>query len=105
MLKDAEVKRVIEAITEYRELVEHSTEMRNQLGTLHKRWSGLKHERDQLRVSLDKIHETMSQLKGDYQSVMKRVSDLSSTEDSVLDSVKFLIDELTSTLAKYEVEA
>ena len=33
---------------------------------------------------------------------MKRVNDLSSTEDTVLDNVKFLIDELDSTLRKHE---
>ncbi len=38
MLKDAEVKRFIEAITEYRELLDHSSDMRDQLESLHKRW-------------------------------------------------------------------
>ncbi len=103
MLKDAEVKRVIEAISEYRELVEHSTDMRDQLESLHKHWHSLKQERDELRSSLERIHQGMSQLKADYQVVMKRVSDLSSTEDSVLDNVKFLIDELASMLSKHEV--
>ena len=102
MLKDAEVKRVIEAITEYRELVEHSTDMRDQLESLHERWHGLKTERDGLRSSLDKLHQTLSQLKADYQVMMKRVNDLASTEDTVLDNVKFLIDELDSTLRKHE---
>ncbi len=103
MLKDAEVKRVIEAISEYRELVEHSSDMRDQLESLHKHWHSLKQERDELRSSLERIHQGMSQLKADYQVVMKRVSDLSSTEDSVLDNVKFLIDELASMLSKHEV--
>ena len=101
MLKDAEVKKVIEAITEYRELLEHSTEMRDHLESLHKRWHSLKEERETLRQSLNQIHETMSQLKADYQVVVKRATDLSSTEDRVLDSVKFLIDELDSTLRKH----
>ena len=104
MLSDTEVKRILEAITEYRELVEHSSEMRDQLEALLKRWHGLKHERDELRTSLDSIHQTMSQLRADYQVLMRRVSDISSTEDSVLDSVKFLIDELASTLKKHEVD-
>ncbi|MEE9280278.1 MAG: hypothetical protein V3V67_08910 [Myxococcota bacterium] len=103
MLKDAEVKRVIEAISEYRELVEHSTDMRDQLESLHKHWHSLKQERDELRTSLEGIHQSMSQLKADYQVIMKRVSDLSSTEDSVLDNVKFLIDEFASILSKHEV--
>lgn len=105
MLKDAEVKRVIEAITEYRELLEHSSDMRDQLESLHKHWHSLKQERDELRTSLDKIHQSMSQLKADYQVMMKRVSDLSSTEDTVLDNVKFLIDELASTLTKHQIES
>jgi predicted nuclease with TOPRIM domain len=96
MLNDGEVKRVLEAITEYRELVEHSSEMRDQLEALHKRWNSL-------RSTLDRIHQTMAQLKADYQVMMRRVSDISSTEDTVLDSVKFLIDELASTLKKHEV--
>ena len=45
----------------------------------------------------------MSQLKADYQVMMRRVSDISSTEDTVLDSVRFLVDELSSTLKKHEV--
>ncbi len=104
MLRDDEVKRILEAITEYRELVEHSSAMRDQLSALLKRWDSLKSERTELRTSLDTIHQTMSQLRADYQVVMRRVSDISSTEDSVLDSVKFLIDELASTLKKHEVD-
>ena len=46
MLNDGEVKRVLEAITEYRELVEHSGEMRDHLESLHKRWNSLKQERE-----------------------------------------------------------
>ncbi len=103
MLKDTEVKRILESITEYQELVEHSGEMRKQLEALLKRWGSLKQERDELRQTLDRIHQTMSQLKADYQVMMRRVGDISSTEDAVLDSVKFLIDELASTLKKHEV--
>ncbi len=102
MLKDTEVKRILEAITEYRELVEHSGDMRKQLEALLKRWGSLKNERDELRQTLDRIHQTMSQLKADYQVMMRRVGDISSTEDAVLDSVKFLIDVLASTLKKHE---
>ena len=102
MLNDSEVKRIIDAITEYRELVQQSTDMRDQLETLQKRWFSLKHERDQLRDSLDAIHKTMSQLKVEYQTLMKNMTDLSSTEDTVLDNVKFLVDELTSVLKKHE---
>jgi hypothetical protein len=43
-------------------------------------------------------------VKVDYQGVMKRMTDLSATEDTVLDNVKFLIDELTSVLKKHETE-
>ncbi len=46
--------------------------------------------------------ETLAQLKVDYQAVMKRMTDLYSTEDTVLDNMKFLIDELTSVLKKHE---
>jgi len=103
MLNDTEVKRIIEAITEYRELVQQSSEMRDQLDSLHKRWNALKQERDGLRMNVDKIHQTMSQLKVDYQAVMKSMTDLSSTEDTVLDNVKFLVDELSSLLKKHDV--
>lgn len=102
MLNDTEVKRIIEAITEYRELVQQSTEMRDQLESLQKRWFSLRQERDQLRTSVDGLHQTLAQLKVDYQAVMKRLTDLSATEDTVLDNVKFLIDELTSVLKKHE---
>ena len=102
MLNDTEVKRIIDAITEYRELVQQSTEMRDQLETLQKRWFSLRQERDAVRASIDGLHQTLSQLKVDYQTVMKRMTDLSSTEDGVLDNVKFLIDELTSVLRKHE---
>ena len=102
MLNDPEVKRIIDAITEYRELVQQSSEMRDQLETLQKRWSALKSERDGLRVSVDALHQTLAQMKVDYQAVMKRMTDLSSTEDTVLDNVKFLIDELSSVLKKHE---
>ena len=103
MLNDTEVKRIIEAITEYRELVQQSSEMRDQLESLQKRWSSLRTERDGLRTAVDSLHQTLAQMKVDYQAVMKRMTDLSSTEDTVLDNVKFLIDELTSVLKKHEV--
>lgn len=103
MLNDTEVKRIIEAITEYRELVQQSSEMRDQLDSLQKRWNALKQERDGLRNNVDKIHQTMSQLKVDYQAVMKSMTDLASTEDTVLDNVKFLVDELSSLLKKHDV--
>jgi uncharacterized coiled-coil DUF342 family protein len=102
VLNDTEVKRIIDAITEYRELVQQSTEMRDQLESLQKRWSALKAERDGLRTSVDGLHQTLAQMKVDYQAVMKRMTDLSSTEDTVLDNVKFLIDELSSVLKKHE---
>jgi len=102
VLNDTEVKRIIEAITEYRELVQHSSEMRDQLESLQKRWFSLRQEREQLRTSVDGLHMTLAQLKVDYQAVMKRMTDLYSTEDTVLDNMKFLIDELTSVLKKHE---
>ncbi len=102
MLNDTEVKRIVDAITEYRELVQQSTDMRDQLESLQKRWSSLRVEREQVRVSVDSLHQTLAQMKVDYQAVMKRMTDLSSTEDTVLDNVKFLIDELTSVLKKHE---
>ncbi len=102
MLNDTEVKRIIEAITEYRELVQQSSEMRDQLESLQKRWFSLRQEREQLRTSVDAIHMTLAQVKIDYQAVMKRMTDLYSTEDTVLDNMKFLIDELTSVLKKHE---
>src|SRR5881397_2936265 len=102
VLNDTEVKRIIDAITEYRELVQQSSEMRDQLESLQKRWSALKAERDGLRTSVDALHQTLAQMKVDYQAVMKRMTDLSSTEDTVLDNVKFLIDELSSVLKKHE---
>ena len=102
MLNDTEVKRIIDAITEYRELVQQSSEMRDQLESLQKRWQALRTEREQLRVSVDALHQMLAQMKVDYQAVMKRMTDLSSTEDTVLDNVKFLIDELSSVLKKHE---
>jgi len=102
VLNDTEVKRIIEAITEYRELVQQSSEMRDQLESLQKRWFSLRQEREQLRTSVDGLHMTLAQLKVDYQAVMKRMTDLYSTEDTVLDNMKFLIDELTSVLKKHE---
>ncbi|OLC13411.1 MAG: hypothetical protein AUH29_12985 [Candidatus Rokubacteria bacterium 13_1_40CM_69_27] len=102
MLNDTEVKRIIEAITEYRELVQQSSEMRDQLESLQKRWFSLRQEREQLRTGVDALHQTLAQLKVDYQAIMKRMTDLYSTEDTVLDNMKFLIDELTSVLKKHE---
>jgi uncharacterized coiled-coil DUF342 family protein len=102
VLNDTEVKRIIEAITEYRELVQQSSEMRDQLESLQKRWFSLRSERETLRTSVDGLHQTLAQLKVDYQTVMKRMTDLYSTEDTVLDNMKFLIDELTSVLKKHE---
>ena len=102
MLNDTEVKRIIEAITEYRELVQQSSEMRDQLDSLQKRWFSLRQEREQLRTGVDALHQTLAQLKVDYQAIMKRMTDLYSTEDTVLDNMKFLIDELTSVLKKHE---
>lgn len=103
MLNDIEVKRIVEAISEYKELVQQSSDMRDQLESLQKRWNSLRQERDQLRASLDTIHQTLSQVKVDYQAMMKTMTDLSSTEDTVLDNVKFLLDELTSLLKKHEI--
>ncbi len=103
MLKDNEVKRIVEAITEYKELVQQSTDMRDQLGSLQTRWNSLKQERDTVRSSLDVIHQTLSNLKVEYQTMMKGMTDLSATEDSVLDNVKFLLDELTSLLKRHEM--
>ena len=53
-------------------------------------------------TDVDALHQTLAQMKVDYQAVMKRMTDLSSTEDTVLDNVKFLIDELSSVLKKHE---
>ncbi len=103
MLNDTEVRKIVEAITEYKELIEQSSDMKNQLESLHSRWSSLRQERDQVRTSLDKIHHTLAQVKADYQGMMKNMTDLSATEDTVLDNVKFLIDELSSVLRKHEV--
>ena len=103
MLQDNEVKRIVEAISEYKELVQQSSDMRDQLESLQKRWNSLRQERDQVRASLDTIHQTLSQMKVDYQAMMKTMTDLSSTEDTVLDNVKFLLDELTSLLKKHEL--
>ena len=103
MLKDMEVKRLIEAIGEYKELVEQSSDMRDKLDSLHKSWSGLRVERDQLRASFDGLHELISQMKVDYQGLMKRANDVSMTEDQILDNIKFLLDELTSLLKKHDI--
>ena len=105
MLNDGEVKRLVGAISEYKELVQQSTDLRDQLEALQNRWNALRQERDQLRGGLDKIHQTMSQMKVEYQGMMKTMTDLSSTEDTVLDNVKFLLDELTSLLKRHESAA
>ncbi len=104
MLKDMEVKRLIEAISEYKELVEQSSDMRDKLDSLHKSWSGLRQEREHLRTSFDGLHQAISQMKVDYQGLMKRANDVSMTEDAILDNIKFLLDELTSLLKKHEIE-
>lgn len=103
MLNDHEVKRIVEAITDYRELIHQSSNVRDQLDTLQQRWNALKQERDKLRTGLDSIHATLSQMRADYQGMIKSMTDLSATEDTVLDNVKFLVDELTSLLKKHEV--
>jgi len=102
VLNDTEVKRIIEAINEYRELVQQSSEMRDQLESLQKRWFSLRQEREALRTGVDSLHQTLAQMKVDYQALMKRMTDLYGTEDTVLDNMKFLIDELTSVLKKHE---
>ena len=102
MLNDTEVKKIVEAITEYRELIQQSSEMRDQLESLQKRWFSLRQEREALRTGVDTLHQTLAQMKVDYQSLMKRMTDLYGTEDTVLDNMKFLIDELTSVLKKHE---
>jgi len=105
MLNDNEVKRIIDSISEYKELVHHSSNVRDQLEALQTRWSSLKHERDKLRSGLDGIHSSISRLKAEYQGIIKSMTDLSATEDTILDNVKFLVDELTSLLKKHEVAA
>lgn len=103
MLNDNEVKKIIDSISEYKELVHHSSNVRDQLDSLQNRWASLKSDRDKLRTSLDTIHSGLSQLRAEYQGMIKNMTDLSSTEDSVLDNVKFLVDELTALLRKHEV--
>ncbi len=105
MLSDVEVRRIIDAIGEYKELVEQSTDMRDKLESLQKHWNGMKQEKGQIRNALDALHQTLSQMKVDYQGLMKRVNDVSATEETVLENVKFLIDELSSVLKKHEVTA
>ena len=102
MLKDHEVKRLIEAIGDYQELIEQASDTRDKLSALQKSWNSLRQERGQLRTGLDSLHEQISQMKADYQTLMKRSNDVSATEDTILDNVKFLIDELTSLLKKHE---
>ncbi len=102
MLKDHEVKRLIEAIGDYQELIEQASDTRDKLSALQKSWNSLRQERGQLRTGLDSLHEQISQMKADYQTLMKRSNDVIATEDTILDNVKFLIDELTSLLKKHE---
>lgn len=102
MLNDNEVKRIIEAITDYKELIHQSSNVRDQLDGLQRRWHVLRQERDKLRTGLDSIHTTLSQMRADYQGMVKSMTDLSATEDNVLDNVKFLVDELTSLLKKHQ---
>jgi len=102
MLNDNEVKRIIEAITDYKELIHQSSSVRDQLDSLQRRWNVLRQERDKLRTGLDAIHTTLSQMRADYQGMVKNMTDLSATEDNVLDNVKFLVDELTSLLKKHQ---
>ena len=105
MLSDVEVRRIIDAIGEYKELVEQTTDMRDKLESLQKHWNDMRQENGQIRNALDALHQTMSQMKVDYQGLMKRVNDVSATEETVLENVKFLIDELSSVLKKHEVTA
>lgn len=102
MLKDIEIKRLIEAIGDYQDLIEQASDTRDKLSALQKSWNSLRQERGQLRTGLDSLHEQISQMKVDYQTLMKRSNDVSATEDTILDSIKFLIDELTSLLKKHE---
>lgn len=102
MLKDIEIKRLIEAIGDYQDLIEQASDTRDKLSALQKSWNSLRQERGQLRTGLDALHEQISQMKVDYQTLMKRSNDVSATEDTILDSIKFLIDELTSLLKKHE---
>ncbi len=102
MLKDIEVKRLVEAIGDYQELVEQAGDTRDKLSSLQQRWNGLRKERASFRTGLESLHEQVSQMKADYQTLMKRANDVSATEDTILDNVKFLIDELTSLLKKHE---
>jgi len=46
MLNDTEVKRIIEAITDYKELIHQSSSVRDQLDSLQRRWNVLRQERD-----------------------------------------------------------
>ena len=102
MLKDKEVKRLIEAIGDYQDLIEQAGDTRDKLSSLQKHWNSLRQDRGELRSGLDSLHEQISQMKVDYQTLMKRSNDVSATEDTILDNVKFLIDELTSLLKKHE---
>ncbi len=102
MLNDVEVKRLVEAISDYQQLIEQASDTRDKLSSLQARWTDLRGERSTLRSSLDSLHEQMSQMMADYQTVMKRSNDVFATEDTILDNVKFLIDELTSLLKKHE---
>ncbi len=104
MLKDVEVKRLVEAISDYQELIEQAGDTRDKLASLQQRWNDLRQERTTLRSGMDSLHEQISQMKADYQTLMKRSNDVAATEDTILDNVKFLIDELTSLLKKHQDE-
>ena len=104
MLKDVEVKRLVEAISDYQELIEQAGDTRDKLASLQQRWNDLRSERTTLRSGMDSLHEQISQMKADYQTLMKRSNDVAATEDTILDNVKFLIDELTSLLKKHQDE-
>ena len=60
MLSDGEVRRIIDAIGEYKELVEQSTDMRDKLESLQKRWNGLRQDREQIRNALDSQHQNVA---------------------------------------------
>jgi phage shock protein A len=78
MLDDQEVKRIIEAITDYKELIHQSTNVRDQLDGLQRRWNVLRQERDKLRTGLDSIHTTLSQMRADYRGMIKSMTESAS---------------------------
>jgi phage shock protein A len=78
MLDDQEVKRIIEAITDYKELIHQSSNVRDQLDGLQRRWNVLRQERDKLRTGLDSIHTTLSQMRADYRGMIKSMTESAS---------------------------